>query len=92
MMGGFLAILVGLIALSFLPVIAAGWLFAGRRPYLVSALLLAAFIFLSSHVEFHPIASIIHYFVVVALYVVGGKIRTGKGTDELLSGGKKENG
>lgn len=89
-MGGLLTILVALIAISFLPVIFVGWLFKGRRPYLTSVFILAVFILLSSRIAFHPIASVIHYFVVVALYVVGGKIRTGKSEEELLSGGNTE--
>ena len=87
---GIIAILVGLIAITFIPVILIGWIMKGWRPYLMSALILAIVIAFSSRIAFHPIASFIHYFVVVAMYVIGGKLRTGKSENELLSGSTEE--
>lgn len=85
-MGTIIAMFIGLVALTFLPTLAIGWLLKGWRPYLASCLIFVGFLVFHPNVNFHPIASFLHYFVIVALYALGGKVRTGKSTDQILSG------
>ena len=89
-MGGLLGILIGLIAITFLPALVLGWLFKGWRPLLMSFGVVLFFLWAHPNVKLHIIATPIHYLVVLALYLAGGKFRTGKSEGELMGGAASE--
>ena len=88
-MGTIVAILFLSFALQFIPFLALGWFLRGWRPYFMSLVGMVLFVFVLHAVPFHWLTFIIGYFLGVGLYAQGGKLRTGKSTEELLSGSAK---
>ena len=89
-MGGLITLLIGIIAITFLPSFVFGLIFKAWRPFLMSFGILLFFIWAHPSVKFNVIGSPIHYFTILALYVAGGKLRTGKSEKELMSGAASE--
>lgn len=85
-MGAILSILFLSFIMQFIPFFAVGWLLKGWRPFLASFVGTSIFIFVIKAIPAGIVSFAIAYFVGVAMYALGGRVRTGKSTDEILSG------
>jgi hypothetical protein len=83
-----MTVILGILFFSFLfgllPFFAVGWLFAGWRPFLMTTALCALAFFVFKTWTFGWLFLPFGYFMALAGYLAGGKVRTGKEVDEIL--------
>ena len=85
-MGTIVSVLFLSFALQFIPFFGLGWLLKGTSPWITCFIGLLVYVFVFHVVDLHWFAFIIMYFVAIAWYCLGAKVRTGKNHEELLSG------